>query len=102
MIHLKGVTKQYPGNIVAIRNITLHIEPGEFVSVVGQSGAGKSTIVRLLMAEEAETNPPGSMCRVILRMATMNRVSLLTPIWRLRTGISRLLMPVISQPPTII
>lgn len=53
MIHLKGVTKQYPGNIIAIRNITLHIEPGEFVSVVGQSGAGKSTIVRLLMAEEA-------------------------------------------------
>lgn len=52
MINLKSVTKQYPGNIVALRNVTMQIAPGEFVSVVGQSGAGKSTIVRLLMAEE--------------------------------------------------
>lgn len=55
MIHLKNITKQYPANVLALRNVTLYIEPGEFVSVVGQSGAGKSTIVRLLMAEEPAT-----------------------------------------------
>lgn len=52
MINLKNVTKQYTGSIVALRNVTLQISPSEFVSLVGQSGAGKSTIVRLLMAEE--------------------------------------------------
>ena len=61
MINLKNVTKQYPGNIVALRNVTLQIAPGEFVSVVGQSGAGKSTIVRLLMAEE-----PASRGRIVV------------------------------------
>lgn len=61
MIHLKNVTKQYPGNVAALRSISLNIEPGEFVSVVGQSGAGKSTIVRLVMAEE-----PASRGQVIV------------------------------------
>ena len=52
MINLKNVAKEYPRSVTALRNVTLNIEAGEFVSVVGQSGAGKSTIVRLLMAEE--------------------------------------------------
>jgi len=61
MIHFKGVTKEYPGGITALKNVSFHINPGEFVSVVGQSGAGKSTIVRLLMAEE-----PATRGRVVL------------------------------------
>ncbi len=52
MIHFKNVSKSYPGDITALRGVSFHITPGEFVSIVGQSGAGKSTIVRLLMAEE--------------------------------------------------
>ncbi len=52
MIHFKNVSKAYSGDITALRGVSFHIEPGEFVSIVGQSGAGKSTIVRLLMAEE--------------------------------------------------
>lgn len=52
MIHFKNVSKSYPGEITALRGVSFHITPGEFVSIVGQSGAGKSTIVRLLMAEE--------------------------------------------------
>lgn len=52
MIVLKNVTKTYSSNLTALKNINLHINPGEFVSVIGQSGAGKTTLVKLLIAEE--------------------------------------------------
>lgn len=55
MIHLKGVSKQYTKDSVGLDNVDLHIEPGEFVSVVGQSGTGKTTLVKLLIAEEKPT-----------------------------------------------
>ncbi|MFH1430768.1 MAG: cell division ATP-binding protein FtsE [Candidatus Uhrbacteria bacterium] len=52
MIVFEGITKQYPPNTVALDDVSFHIEPGELVSVVGQSGTGKTTLVRLLIAEE--------------------------------------------------
>lgn len=52
MIRLDAVSKVYPGNVVALDNVHAHIEPGEFVSIVGQSGTGKTTLVKLLIAEE--------------------------------------------------
>lgn len=52
MIRLKNVAKIYPPNIVGLEGVSLHIQPGEFVSVVGQSGTGKSTLAKLLFAEE--------------------------------------------------
>ncbi len=52
MIHFKNVTKTYPPGIVGLANVNLHVEPGEFVSIVGQSGTGKTTLTKLLIAEE--------------------------------------------------
>lgn len=56
MIRLKNVSKMYGPDIVGVKNINLHIRPGEFVSIVGQSGTGKSTLVKLLIAEEKPSN----------------------------------------------
>lgn len=55
MIKLHGVSKFYNTNNSVLRDINLTIEPGEFVSVVGKSGAGKTTLVKLLIAEERPT-----------------------------------------------
>lgn len=52
MIRLKNVSKIYHPNIVGVDGVSLHIRPGEFVSIVGQSGMGKSTLAKLLFAEE--------------------------------------------------
>jgi len=55
MIKFVNVSKFYPPSVYALRNVSFHIKPGEFVSIVGQSGAGKSTIISLLIAEEMPT-----------------------------------------------
>ncbi|MDD5043106.1 MAG: cell division ATP-binding protein FtsE [Patescibacteria group bacterium] len=55
MIIFKNVSKVYPPNTTAVKDINLHIQPKEFVSVVGQSGTGKSTLIKLLIAEEKPT-----------------------------------------------
>ncbi len=56
MIKFKGVSKQYTKDSIGLADVNLHIEPGEFVSVVGQSGTGKTTLVKLLIAEERPTD----------------------------------------------
>lgn len=55
MIKFAGVSKTYSGGTQALRDINFHIKPGEFVSIVGQSGAGKTTLIKLLIAEEKLT-----------------------------------------------
>jgi len=52
MIDISNLTKIYPTGTPALRGINLHINAGDFVSVVGQSGTGKTTLVKLLIAEE--------------------------------------------------
>ena len=51
MIYYDKVSKFYDGANAAVAEITLGIEPGEFVSIVGHSGAGKTTLLKLLFAE---------------------------------------------------
>lgn len=52
MIKILNISKTYNPQVQALRNVNLHIKPGEFVSIVGQSGTGKTTIVKALIGEE--------------------------------------------------
>lgn len=52
MINLLNVSKIYHNKVRVLKGVNLFIKPGEFVSIVGQSGAGKTTLVRLLIGEE--------------------------------------------------
>ena len=56
MIELINVTKEYDNGTLALENVNLQIENGEFVFLVGSSGAGKTTITKLLMREENVTS----------------------------------------------
>ncbi len=55
MIKLENVTKIYKGDIPALRGANVNIDKGEFVFLVGASGSGKSTFIRLLNKEEEPT-----------------------------------------------
>lgn len=55
MISFANVSKEYKNNVKALSNVSLNISKGEFVFLVGSSGAGKSTIIKLLLKEEEPT-----------------------------------------------
>jgi cell division transport system ATP-binding protein len=55
MIRLENVSKAYKGDTVALRDANVNIDKGEFVFLVGASGSGKSTFLRLLNREEVPT-----------------------------------------------
>jgi cell division transport system ATP-binding protein len=52
MIRLYAVSKKYPGGATALDRVDLEIERGEFVFLTGPSGAGKTTILRLMIRQE--------------------------------------------------
>lgn len=52
MIYFDNVSKVYKDDTIALEGINLTIEPQDFVSIVGHSGAGKTTLIKLLLAEE--------------------------------------------------
>ncbi|MDH5442204.1 MAG: cell division ATP-binding protein FtsE [Candidatus Nomurabacteria bacterium] len=56
MIHFENVSKLYDGKDESLKDVTFSVEAGEFVSLVGHSGAGKTTIMKLITAEEHPTN----------------------------------------------
>lgn len=55
MIIFKNISKIYPPDVYAVKNVNLHIKPKEFVSIVGRSGTGKTTLMKILTAEERPT-----------------------------------------------
>ena len=56
MIKLEGVTKVYKTGVRALNDMNLNIDAGEFVYVIGPTGAGKSTFIKLLYREEKATS----------------------------------------------
>jgi cell division transport system ATP-binding protein len=56
MIYFDNVSKIYDDRSVGLEEVTLKIEPSEFVSVVGHSGAGKTTLLKMILAEEKPTS----------------------------------------------
>lgn len=56
MIYFDKVTKIYADSTKALDDVNLKIEPNEFITVVGQSGAGKTTLIKMLLAEESPTD----------------------------------------------
>jgi len=56
MIYFDKVTKKYQDGIKVVNNVSLTIEPEEFVSIVGHSGAGKTTLLKILLGEESPSS----------------------------------------------
>jgi multiple sugar transport system ATP-binding protein len=51
-LRLQNVTKRFKGGVVAVNDVTLDVEPGEFIVLVGPSGCGKSTVLRIMAGLE--------------------------------------------------
>lgn len=56
MIEFKNVRKSYPNGTIALDGVNLTVNDGEFVFIVGHSGAGKTTLMKLLLREEEITS----------------------------------------------
>ena len=83
MVEFINVTKTYPNGTVALRGLDLFIGKGEFVFIVGLSGAGKTTMIKLLLKEEDVTEGT-----VVLNGSRVSQVSQReTPYLRRNIGI---------------
>lgn len=56
LIRMKGVNKRYKNGVSAIYDLDLRIEKGDFVFIIGSTGCGKSTLIKMLYREEKPTS----------------------------------------------
>jgi cell division transport system ATP-binding protein len=82
MIRAFHVTKRY-GSVSALRDVTFRVQPGEFVFLTGPSGAGKTSLLRLLYRAELPTS--GQLIVDGLNLATMPQTAV--PRYRRRIGV---------------
>lgn len=83
MIEFSHLYKTYPGPIHALKNIDLSIEKGEFVFLTGPSGAGKTTLFKMLSAYDRPTS--GQIQVAGFDLATLNQTSVAQ--FRRRVGV---------------
>ncbi len=83
MIELRNVTKVYENGAKGIMNVSLKIEKGEFAFIVGSSGSGKSTFVRLLLKELEPTEGEVIVARQSLGNLSRNQI----PYFRRNMGV---------------
>ncbi|SEK22539.1 cell division ATP-binding protein FtsE [Carnobacterium iners] len=62
MIKMENVGKTYPKGVKALRDMSVSIEAGEFVYIIGASGSGKSTFAKLIIREEKMTKGKMTVC----------------------------------------
>ncbi len=55
MIYFDKVSKVYPDESVALDQVSFGVQPNEFITIVGHSGAGKTTLIKMLIAEDSPT-----------------------------------------------
>jgi cell division transport system ATP-binding protein len=82
MIYFDKVTKVYSDDSVALEDVTFNIKAKEFVSIVGHSGAGKTTLIKMILAEETPTR--GSVSFESINIHKLRRKDM--PAYRRRIG----------------
>lgn len=83
LIQFKNVTKVYPNGLCALSNVNFTINNGEFVFIVGASGAGKTTLIKLLLKEIEPTS--GSIIVDDMDLSSLRRKEI--PYYRRRLGV---------------
>ncbi|MDQ8045683.1 MAG: cell division ATP-binding protein FtsE, partial [Patulibacter sp.] len=83
VIELRSVTKHYPDGTIGLEDATLNIRRGEFVFLVGSTGSGKSTIMRLLGKQDEPTSGTITVAGRDLSEITRKRI----PYYRRNLGI---------------
>lgn len=82
MIVFDKVTKQF-GQIIAVDEISFEVKTGEFIYLVGPSGAGKTTLIRLILGEYLPTSGEVVVAGEKLSKVTKNKLHL----WRRKIGV---------------
>ena len=83
MIHFSHIYKTYPGPVHALRDVNITIENGEFIYMTGPSGAGKTTLFKLLAAYDRPTSGSVSVLNYDLNRITEGEV----PYYRRKIGV---------------
>ena len=85
MLELKHIAKTYKNGVNALYNINLKIDQGEFVYIIGPTGSGKSTLIKLLDGEEIPTKGKVEVAGINVGKLKHSKV----PLYRRNIGVDR-------------